>query len=115
MATSITWDDVVNIAPETANVPPDAQFELLGVVGRQINATAWGVKAEDGAKYLAAHLATLYLRRGSGVIASETVGALSVTYANIVQNHGLLATTPYGAQCLLMIRQLPIARFGLVV
>jgi hypothetical protein len=118
---SITWADVQVIAPELSNtaVPTGTQAVLLAMVDRQIDDTAWDDLADDGRRYLAAHLGTVYVTTSGGGAASvgsvqsETVGPMSRTYVSSSNSSttssvdALLGTTRYGLWYLHMIRLLP--------
>lgn len=117
---SITWADVQVIAPELTNsaVPTGTQAVLLAMVDRQIDDDAWLDLADDGRRYLAAHLGTVYVTTSGGAAASvgavthEAVGPMSRTYASSSTNgtanvDPLLGTTRYGLWYLHMIRLLP--------
>jgi hypothetical protein len=109
MAITITWADVIAVAPELAVVPTTSQDEILAIADRQVNADSWGVLHDDGMRYLCAHLGTMALRRGSGPVASETVGPLSRSYVNMVTLSGLYGATPYGVEYRRLIKLLPCA------
>jgi hypothetical protein len=110
---AITWSNVVNIAPETAALPVGAQSQILTTVARELNPDSWGSRLGDGSAYLAAHMATLALRQGSGPTSSEQLGPMATTFVNLIQIHGTLGTTAYGVEYLRMVRLLPSA-LGLV-
>lgn len=93
---AITWSDVVGIAPELVNVELATQTAILAVVGRQIDPDAWQVWADDGAKYLAAHLASI--RGNEGLVTSETLGQMARSYALPPGIMGSLALSTYGAE-----------------
>lgn len=99
---SITWAaDVVPLAATFATVPTATQTLILAVVNRQIDDTVWGVFADDGRRYLAAHLGALYLLgpTTAGPVTSETLGAMSRSYASLVALiDPTLASTRYGVE-----------------
>lgn len=110
---AITWSDVQAIAPELTNtaVPTGTQAVLLAMVDRQIDDDAWSDLADDGRRYLAAHMGSLYANgsQAGGQVIAEAVGPMSRAYA--VASHGAgdpsLASTKYGLWYLHMIRLLP--------
>lgn len=83
----ITWADVVNIAPDLADVPASAQAAILADVAAQLaNASAWPSPAlhATACTYLAAHLGTMYARGATGAVGAvigESVGSVSRQYA----------------------------------
>jgi len=93
---AITWTDVVGIAPELVSVETATQTAILAVVSRQIDGDAWGEFADDGAKYLAAHLASI--RGNEGLVTTETLGQMSRSYALPPGIMGSLALSTYGAE-----------------
>lgn len=93
---AITWGDVSAVAPELANVSVATQTKILAVVGRCIDPDAWGEFADDGATYLAAHLASI--RGNAGLLSSESLGPMSRSYVNPPGLEGTLALSTYGAQ-----------------
>lgn len=108
---SITWAQVQAIAPELTDtaVPTATQAVLLAMVDRQIDDTAWDDLADDGRRYLAAHMGSLYANgsaAGTSVV-SESVGPMSRSYSQAPTDTGSLATTKYGMWYLHMIRLLP--------
>jgi hypothetical protein len=84
----ISWADVQVIAPELTDtaVPTGTQAVLLAMVERQIDDVAWDELADDGRKYLAAHLGTVYVTTSGGgaasvgPVTSESVGPMSRSY-----------------------------------
>lgn len=99
---AITWDDVVLIAPELSSLDSGAQDAILEDVELEIDATRWGIFANKGRKYLAAHLGTLATRGSVGVagpVTSETLGPMSRSYdAGSAVDAGLLSSTRYGVE-----------------
>ncbi len=116
---SVTWADVQAIAPELTDtaVPTGTQAVLLSMVDRQIDDDAWDDLADDGRRYLAAHMGTVYVTTAGGsaasvgAVISESVGPMSRSYASARTSAGsldpLLGTTRYGIWYLHMIRLLP--------
>lgn len=107
MAVPVTWADVVAIAPELADVAVPTQVALLAHAERLVNRAAWGTLADDGVKYLAAHLGTLTRSKGKGPVASEAVGSLSRSYGSLVALAGTWGQTSYGAHYVQLTRMLP--------
>ena len=69
---TITWADVVAVAPALASVPPTTQDVVIAdVKGRMLNGL-WGDRANMAAKYLAAHLAAMSLRSANGPVGAVT-------------------------------------------
>lgn len=118
---SVTWADVQAIAPELTDtaVPTGTQAVLLLMVDRQIDDAAWLDLADDGRRYLAAHMGTVYVLTAGGsaasvgAVTSEAVGPMSRSYASSAMSSSaasvdaLLGTTRYGIWYLHMIRLLP--------
>lgn len=94
------WANVLDIAPELG-MPPTTesmQAAIIGIVTREVTDEGWGDDAITGRMYLAAHLATLSLRRGNGQITGEAVGALKRQYATLKSINPSLALTSYGVE-----------------
>lgn len=110
--TSITWTDVGNIAPELATLPSNQTDAILAMVNRRMNSDVWGDELNDGATFLAAHLATLLLRRKgvAGPVTGETVGQVSHTMG-MLQNWTSYDTTSYGQAYQELLLTIPAARF----
>jgi hypothetical protein len=119
---SVTWADVQVIAPELTNtaVPTGTQAVLLEMVDRQIDDDVWLDLADDGRRYLAAHMGTIYVQTSGGgaasvgTVSSETVGPMSRSYVTNTSSastagsvDAMLGTTRYGIWYLHMIRLLP--------
>lgn len=114
---SISWTDVTNIAPELATVLTSIQNDILADVDNEVDDGAWGIFADKGKKYLAAHLGTL-TRPGtvgvSGPVASESLGPMARSYATSgVLSAGALSSTRYGAEYD-RIRRIAIGFVGMV-
>ncbi len=110
MAFTLTWAEVVKVAPDLSTLTVDQQNAVLAdtdtqLAEAQIGATKYGLAC----KYLAAHLGTI-LKRGAtgsaGAVASESVGSVSVSYAVAPMTNEALGSTPYGVLYLGVIRQL---------
>lgn len=106
----ISWPDVVAIAPELSATDPQQQTALLAIVERWVNPTTWGILADDGSRYLAAHLATIGRLRGTGAVTNEVVGQLSRAYLSPKGLEGVrawLGQSSYGAVFYGMLAALP--------
>lgn len=113
---SVTWSDVVAFpAPELAGVASGAQAAILAYVDRQIDPDVWGDYADDGRRYLAAHLASQMGATGSGAgsagtmgpVTSETLGPMSRSYGALsgsTEGMGELAATKYGREYYRLLR-----------
>lgn len=111
---SIVWADVTAIAAAVSTLPVATQTVILAIVDRQIDDTEWLDLADDGRRYLAAHLATVYSQgAGAGAVTSETLGPMSRSYGLPPGVTGELATTPYGVFYLHLLKLLP-ASLGFV-
>lgn len=112
---SVTWDDVVALAPALSDVSADGQTQILATVALQVGPNQWGTLQDAGQLALARHLGTLTLRgsgASSGALVSETVGPLSRTFAAPVLTAGAFGSTPWGAEYARLRALLP-ALFGL--
>lgn len=116
--TSITWADVILIAPDLSTLTVSQQNAILAQVELQMN-TVWGDKIDLGAVWLAAHIGTLIKRAtagsgggASGPVTQETVGQVSRSYANVFSIAlGSFSLTPFGMEYERLLMQLPGARF----
>ncbi len=109
----ITWANVVNLAPELATVPAGAQAQILQLAYQEMDSTTWGDLLDSGATWLAAHLATLTLRKGkAGALESARVGPVEQSWGSLGTERSLLDATVYGQSYLRMIRQNPRFRFA---
>jgi hypothetical protein len=84
----ITWDDVIVIASELADVAEGAQDIILAYVNGALSVSMFKPAALKLARiYLAAHIATVTAEDGDGAaigpVISESVGGISRTYAAI--------------------------------
>lgn len=97
---SITWADVVAIAPNLSVIQSTSAtaIAILAAVDRQIDDSVWNEFADDGRRYLAAHLASI--RDDEGLVTSETIGAMSRSYAMPPGIMGSLALSTFGAEYL---------------
>ncbi len=79
---AIIWDNVVAIAPELSATPLQAQTDILADVAISVSAETMGDRFDMACKWLAAHMATMTMRRGViGAQTGETVGPLSQNWA----------------------------------
>jgi hypothetical protein len=110
---SITWRDVVLIAPELSAVGVATQDAILADVALQLSAERWGNRLDIASKYLAAHLATVTQRSGvAGPVTSESVGSVSRSYSVAAQS-GAFDATAYGREYKRLQRSL-VDRIGVV-
>lgn len=98
---AISWTDVVAIAPHLSSTPVATQNAVLAMATRWVSDVSWGVHADDGRTYLAAHLASSSVSGNqAGPILSETLGPMSRSYAGAGLPPGVkgsLALSTYGA------------------
>lgn len=85
-----------------ANAPAGLQTLILAIVDRQIDDSAWGSFADDGRRYLAAHLGSLSYPGtiAPGGVTSESVGPFSRSNAMSPAAKSNLGTTSYGVMYL---------------
>lgn len=120
MASPITWKDVVGFAPELNTVGSPAQNIILSIVnGAGLNVDNFGGEdaslTKDARILYAAHIATLQKRKGTGgLIASQSEGGASQSYAYPWLSLRLLHATSYGMLLAQMIQGTP-ARAGMLV
>jgi hypothetical protein len=97
-ATYATTADVLALAPELAAFA-GAQFDLIvDVITRElIDLGAWGDKALDGHRTIAAHFATCILNptAATGSVTSRKIGQIGETY-NVTMSTDDLSKTKYG-------------------
>lgn len=107
---AIVWTDItgtppaIGIAPELValnDVPTQALLLLLvnttGISTRNLDGES-GPKTRLARILLAAHMATLFLRRGlAGMVSSQSEGGVSESLSNIVANPHTWDQTAYGA------------------
>jgi hypothetical protein len=107
MASPIRWTDVTHAWPEIAvatdggKIPFGAQQVYLTLVnGPSIAVGNFdgedGTMTRDARILLAAHLATMGLRRGTGLLASQSEGGASQSYIYPWTNPRMLYLTSYG-------------------
>jgi hypothetical protein len=102
---AIVWSDVVNLAPEMADVPAGAQEIILAHVNAILNPNEF--RGEDSPFlrlariYLAAHYGTITMQGSDGPggpVIAESAGGLSRSYGlfSPAGSDPTLDTTPYG-------------------
>lgn len=104
-AITITWDDVVALAPELSAISAAGQTQVLAQVALQVSVTKWGSleRANAAAVWLARHVASVSGKGGAGALTGVTVGKISQQFA---QPLSLLAlnTTRYGMEYMRLAR-----------
>lgn len=105
----IAWADVANLDPSLSTTSGGTQTAILADVYRTLDAGRWGVKLDQGALYLAAHIGVLSKRSGNGRVQSERLGDAATSYAVPVAV-GLydLGETTWGQHYTLLIRSLGV-------
>ena len=99
------------IAAELATAPLALQTATLAHVNARCPADVWGDEADTGRAYLAAHLATVALRRGAGGFVSEQhAGPVGQSFALLPGLAGVFGTTTYGQTYELLVSSLVGAR-----
>lgn len=81
---SITWADVVKIAPALSTLSVETQTLVLAQVALMLNAKQFGTKLDMASTYLAAHMGTIVKNGGNGPggpISAESTGRVSRSYA----------------------------------
>lgn len=108
--TSITWADVLLIAPELSTLSSGQQTAILAQVELQMGKGIWGANIDLGAVWLAAHLGTLTKRAGrAGPVTQEAVGQVSHSFG--VPLMSLLNATVYGQEFERLLLNQPAARW----
>lgn len=103
---SLTWGDVVAIAPHLASAPLELQDLVLEAVPLRVEQDRWGDPAFMAGLQLAAHLATVSTQGGkSGPVSSQAVGQVSVSYGLPSSWEEGLALTSYGREYIRLRRQ----------
>jgi hypothetical protein len=112
MAFTLTWADVLLIAPDLSTLATAERAAVLADVDAQLDEDKIGAdyKYQLACKYLAAHFGTLVKRGAAGAVgpvSSESVGSVSISYAvtSAMSSDGL-SSTVWGAQYVAIIRQL---------
>lgn len=107
---AIVWKEVTEMATELdGKLGVLAQNGILAIVNGYLNVAGWGGETSallhQARIYLAAHYATLQIRRGvSGSIQSQSMGGVSQAYASPIQSTSFLSTTSYGQLYLTLAR-----------
>lgn len=88
------------IAPEFSAVDDVTVGLYLDLVAGEVPSKVWGSSAPIGRARLAAHTLALTASSGGsgGVVASESVGGISVSYAVSTADAGLLSSTVHGVE-----------------
>lgn len=108
-----TWTDVTAVAAELESAPAGLQSFALAVANLRCPADVWGDELELARALMAAHVATLALRRGvGGAVASRAAGPVSESYA--VPAGASMSTTAYGQLFLDLARGLDGARLPII-
>lgn len=124
---AVIWSDITGTPPATGIAPELVALNdvlaqtliLLLVNTTGINVANFGgedaVKTKMARILLAAHMATMFLRRGtSGAIASQSEGGVTESYANIVARPQTWDQTSYGSVLRTLVAGTP-ARAGLLI
>lgn len=107
MSSPIAWTDVTGAFPEintatlAGKLPVPAQNVILtNVNGPGLSVSNFdgedGTQTHDARLLLAAHMATMVLRRGTGLISSQSEGGASQSYIYPWANPLMLHLTSYG-------------------
>lgn len=108
---AITWTNVTDIAPELSVIVSATRTAILAQVNVELSVSVWGTLIDIGRAWLAAHIATGILRRGTGgQVTSETVGSVSRSYA-ATDGTGYSGTS-YGQEFERLLLNLSAARFS---
>lgn len=116
MAITITWSDVVALAPSLSTVEVTTQDAVLAAVALTVVGEDWGARQNLAATYLAAHLATVALRGATGAqgpLTGLTVGQVSRSFAAPPLPLGgavFYETTNFGRAYLQVLRSIPAFR-----
>lgn len=105
-------DDITNLAPEFESVDEEIIAFYIELARSFVAEGRWGTKAKAGIMYYAMHLMS---RNGlgdnastGGVVKSESVGGISVTYEtagnSVATSDGALGLTSYG-EIILMLKK----------
>jgi Protein of unknown function (DUF4054) len=95
----IDWTNVTAVAPELATAPAALQAAVLAQVNAELNPAIWGARVDVGRAWLAAHLATLALRKGiSGMVTGQTAGPVSLSLSPLILSKTSFALTTYGLE-----------------
>jgi hypothetical protein len=116
---SITWDHVLDHAPELSVVDTDARVDILAVANEVLDVTHFGGESAAKTKlarvYFAAHFGTIDSQGSSGAtgaVIGESVGGLSRQYASNspMGTDPLWEKTPYGQAFRALLRATPVLR-----
>lgn len=120
---ALTWEDVTSHASDLSTLDEAAQDDVLAYVDDAIDPAKFG--GEDGPRYklariyLAAHLGTVSLKRGTpagGPLISETVGEITRMYGFSAEAApDAIASTGWGREYLALIRRTAKCRGPLVL
>ncbi len=113
---SITWADVLKVAPALSTLSVEQQTLILAQVALLLNANVFGTKYDMASTYFAAHLGTLF-KEGAyapgGPITSETIGPASKSYAAPAASDPFWDSTSFGKMYRFIAKTLP-PRVGFV-
>ena len=108
----ITWNDVLNVAPELSTLTTDQQNAIITDAYILLSEGVNGDRLDMCAKCLCAHLATLNRRKGlGGAVTGQTVGQVSRQFASPTMAWLSLADTSYGNTLLMLFRTNAAARW----
>jgi hypothetical protein len=102
---SVTASDIRDLPSGEFSSLTDAVINrFLAEAGREVNASVWGDRYDDGILYLTAHLLA-FAKKGAtgaaGPVTSETAGPLSISYGGAATaSDAALASTSYGRRYL---------------
>ncbi len=104
MAYTLTWADVLVVAPELSTVSADAQTLYVDWATADVQAASWpnDATAKRAATLLAAHFGASHGANAESGLQSLSIGPISKTYAQSSGNAADFESTTYGA----MYRQL---------
>lgn len=109
---SITWNEVLLVAPELAALTSDQRDQILADAYLLLNEAVCGDRLDLCARYFAAHLATVNRRRGlGGAVSGQSVGQVSRQYATPQAAFLDLGSSSYGQVLQTLIRTNPAARW----
>lgn len=109
---TIDWTSVTDLAAELSTAPAGLQAAVLAQANGILTRDVWGDQITFGRALLAAHIATMMLRKGrSGALSAEAVGPVSRSFLQ-PQPFSALDSTSYGAEFKRVARTLPAARFS---
>lgn len=101
---AVTPSSIKLLFPELEDVPDERVELFIEMAERRVSREAWGVRADDGVRYLTAHLLTQSAKgakAAAGPVASVSVGDVSQSYAvSGAVTESSLGATPYGREFL---------------